>query len=497
MNGSLLAFAGLLLVSTAGLSAVFELADIEGATGVLINGGKDATGIGEQVAAAGDMNGDGLEDLLVMESFSHRAYLFYGTPEILDRPISVEDFDESRGVIFHGDARIRSVGGGGDVNGDGFDDLVFGMSLAVVDGRFAGAASVVYGGAELPAEVVLRELDGTDGFRLNGEFGNDRTGGGVAIGGDFNDDGFDDIVVTASGFDGGGEASGRAYVFFGRKEIPVSQPLADLDGTDGFIFQGTNQLDGVGDEIAWVGDVNLDGFEDVVVGGYGSRNTGYLLFGSDRTQPAEIHTGDLDGVVGSTLTATSSAFGVSGGGDLNGDGHADFVVGTPWASTDEPSSGRVYVVFGTSEPFPPLLDLTMLDGQRGFQTGGIAASSCAGWSVSMPAGGDVNGDGLDDLLIGAPFAFSNVDDSGGAFVVLGRTEPFADRFSLSELAPDEMLEVRGAQDASETGFSVLTLDDFNGDGVDDFVIGAAEFDDTNECCEGRVYIVFGRSELGP
>ena len=155
----------------------------------------------------------------------------------------------------------------------------------------------------------------------------------------------------------------------------------------------------------------------------------YVVFGRDTAQtgpfPASLGLSSLDGTNGFRLNGVAagdhSGFAVSGAGDVNGDGLADLLIGAYRADPNGSGSGASYVVFGrdtAQSPFPASLDLSDLDGTNGFRLNGVAAGDLSGRAVS--SAGDVNGDGLADLLIGASGAGPNGSRSGASYVVFGR-----------------------------------------------------------------------------
>src|SRR5262249_46315067 len=159
-----------------------------------------------------------------------------------------------------------SVGAAGDVNGDGFDDLILGEQRA----GGTGAAYVVFGKSRFAGAIPLGALDGTDGLKLTGELPADYAGSAVSGAGDVNGDGFDDVIIGARA--AGGSARGAAYVFFGKSRFTdtpaagFSIGLGTLDGTDGFKLAGAANFDLTGTSVGAAGDVNGDGFADVIVG---------------------------------------------------------------------------------------------------------------------------------------------------------------------------------------------------------------------------------------
>ena len=292
---------------------------------------------------------------------------------------------------------------------------------------------------------------------------------------------------------------GRAMWCLGRSNgFSDSLELASLDGTNGFVLNGSAAGDLSGTSVSSAGDVNGDGIDDLIIGAYGADSNGdnagqsYVVFGRSNGFSASLELASLDGTNGFVLNGRAngdfSGWSVSSAGDVNGDDLDDLIIGARGADPNGRNSGQSYVVFGRSNGFSASLELASLDGTNGFALNG-SVGDWSGWAVN--SAGDINGDGLDDLIIGARGADPNGKNSGQSYVVFGRSSGFSDSLELSDLDGTNGFALSGGAVGDFSGWSVSGAGDVNGDGLDDLIIGARGAD-PNGKNSGQSYVVFGR-----
>ncbi|NBB16569.1 hypothetical protein GVN21_14495 [Caulobacter sp. SLTY] len=495
-------------------AATLNLSSLDGTNGFRISGVLASGHSGYSVSSAGDLNFDGFDDLIIGARLANGgagiSYVVFGGGAGFAANINVSDLNGTNGFRISAapsDFLGHSVAWAGDLNGDTVDDLIIGAPFADSTGDGSGDSYVVFGTDEgFAADFAVSSLNGSNGFRISGELASDFSGWSVASAGDINNDGIGDLIIGARLADPNGSGSGASYVVFGSNQgFPASLNLSDLDGSNGFQISGVAAGDEGGRSVASAGDFNGDGIDDLIIGArYSNTNgvysgTSYVVFGSSDIFPANIDLSSLNGTNGFQIrgetTRDYSGASVARAGDINGDGLDDLIIGAFGVDATGGNAGASYVVFGRTGPFASAFELSSLNGSNGFQINGAASADVSGMSVA--AAGDVNGDGIDDLIIGAPRSDANGGNSGASYVVFGSTAGFAAELNLSTLNGTNGFRIIGAAGGDYSGMSVASAGDVNGDGVDDLIIGSPYADPNGVSYAGASYVIFGRAPAVP
>jgi hypothetical protein len=387
----------------------------------LANGEGTHHRFGYAVGTAGDVNGDGYDDVIVggdqYKEFTGRVYVYHGGARGLDGSPAFVGTGENVNNHYG-----YAVGTAGDINGDGFNDVIAG---AYHHANFRGRAYLYLGSSDGLAEPAS--------FVLDGEGPDNYFGRSVATAGDVNGDGYDDIIVGAQAYD---RSTGRAYLYAGGPTGLSASPAA--------VLSGEGPSDSFGQSVGTAGDVNGDDYDDVIVGAHSVNNgTGriYVYAGSGsglKPIPSSVITGQGQG--------DRLGFSVGTAGDVNGDGYSDVIAGAYGVSEGK---GSVYVYAGGPEGLDarPILTAT-----------GEVAGDWFGHSVGTA--GDLDGDGYDEIVVGARNHDGNT----------GRVYLYAGSALGLDAAPLFIFDGQALN--SWFGHSVGTAGDIDGDGHAEAIVGA-------------------------
>ena len=399
--------------------------------------------LGESVAVAGDLNGDGYSD--IMAGGNNFSNVYHGGTYMLG-PVAPAVGTLTPTTAFSGYPGAltgSSVANAGDVNGDGFSDVLVGAPEASNGQANEGLAFMYYGSSS--------GLAATPNLTLEMNVANARFGYSVATAGDVNGDGYADVVIGAPDAAG----AGRAYIFHGGPGGLSSTPTLTLNGTAVSRF---------GHSVSTAGDINGDGFSDVLIGAPSAGTVSIHIggVGGSTTVPALV--------LPNPQVGSNFGWSVSTAGDVNGDGFSDIVIGAPDYSNGQAGEGVAFVYHG-SETGLMVPHARMLERNQ--------AGSRSGYSVA--GAGDLNGDGFFDVVVGAPL-WTNGQALEGAIT-------FYSGSSTGVPPTGSSIEANIAN--FQFGYSVAEGGDINGDGYADLLVGAP-FVTAGQAEEGRLHVFHGR-----
>lgn len=471
----------------------FSLSALDGSNaGFVINGVEAGDYAGRSVAGGGDINGDGLADIIIGTPStdtngiaSGTAYVVFGKQDTTFVQLANVEAGEGGFPIYGGDKvhlAGASVESAGDVNGDGYDDVLVGAPGANNGENLAAGRAYVVFGRPGGAPLGLNHVEaGIGGFAMLGTGHNFLTGESVSPAGDVNNDGLADVLVGAAQAGGDETSEGRAYVVFGKTD--TDSLILDDVGAEGkgFLIEGEEDGDRAGRAVAAGGDINGDGYDDILVGSFrhdingDSSGRAYAIFGKPDNAPVSLKT-LLDAeeglVIDGAYPRDYAGFSLAGAGDINGDGFDDILVGAYGASANaQPDAGRAYLVYGrpTSEvvPLSQLANPSDAEINNGFVILGQTAGGYAGFSVDMA--GDFNGDGFDDILVGAHLDHPIGETSGRGYIIHGGNFTH----SVTSLG-SENADILFGTAGGETVVGGLGNDTLNGEGPDVLYGGAGD-----------------------
>ena len=402
--------------------------------------------VGISVSSAGDVNADGFDDYII-GTYANKAYVVYGNASGTGASVPNGNIASSLGFQIIGTGALGyKVSGAGDVNGDGFADVIVGTNASI------GAAYVVYGGSNITksVNVTATSFSPANGFKITGV--DSYMGMDVSSAGDINGDGLADLIVGAQGYNAATETEGAAFIVYGTtNNTGVDLSNGTIPVTNGFRVTGQDYVY-FASSISSAGDVNGDGLADLVIGGFDTNI--YVVYGKAKTidinlsstiiaatNGFRIVTNQLDTTIGNT---------VSSAGDVNGDGLGDLVM----------SGENAYVVYGNSTGRTVTIDVNgVIAASNGFRIAGLS-------NYAVSSAGDVNGDGLADVLVGKN------STNGAAYVVYGNASGTTVTVDANGNIPTSSGFKITGETSGSMGKVLSAAGDINGDGLGDLLIGS-------------------------
>ena len=413
---------------------------------------------GYSVRGAGDIDGDGYGDVLTGIPAYDNGHTNEGIVKVYHGVLAGIDPAKTKTIEsnYNGALLGWSVAGAGDINGDGFGDVVLGAPL-YTKGQYAeGVAFIHYGsGTGLAIQPALT---------LEANQAESRMGHSVACAGDVNGDGFADVIIGAYLYDNGQKDEGAIYVYQGRSNGLDPNPIATMEGEQIDAYAGFN--------VASAGDINGDGYSDIIAGSYAYDNgqidegAAFVWMGGARSIKETVVT-HLE----MNISGIQFGWSVAGVGDVNGDGFGDVIVSANNYDNGQAYEGAAFIFHGSNQGLATV-PTTVLESNQGLASLGSVASA-----------GDVNGDGFGDVAIGVPLYNNPTNNEGAVLVFYG---------SQQGLSTQVKTMLLGTQEDAKFGASVSSAGDVNKDGYCDIVVGEPEYDVAGPYFdEGRALIYYG------